>query len=70
MAKKFKVGCKYQVKPECYEDFWFSSEWDGRDRDEVFTVHRVITITGSAFNEDGDLIARGVERKYCKRIKD
>jgi hypothetical protein len=69
MAKKFKVGCRYRVKPECYNEFWFSTEWEGRDKDEIFTVSRVSEL-GGAFNLAGIMLASGDERKYCKRIKD
>jgi hypothetical protein len=68
MAKKFKAGCKYQVKPEFYDLFYFDIFWDGKPRDYVFTALSV-SRAGSALGRGGLVFASARERKYCKRIK-
>jgi hypothetical protein len=69
MAKKFKVGCRYQVKPEYYNSFYFDISWIDKPKDYIFTVSEVDD-DGWAMDGSGWYIASPCERKYCKRIKD
>jgi hypothetical protein len=69
MAKKFKVGCRYQVKPECYGMFDFNfGFWEDKPKDFVFTIVGYSHLTVVA--ECGRIVATTDSRWCCKRIKD